>query len=115
MSLPPPEFRVDLPSAESQPMPNLRFLSLLGGYIDQMVSAADRRDWKAVGQLSGALASGSSAAGASELSGAAEHVVVASQNGSNPANIRRALLRLIGACGRTRRAVPSSEHPFLRP
>lgn len=98
------QLRLDAATVCASPAPNGRFLSLLGGYIDQLVGAADRRDWSAVGRLSQALADGSSEAGAFELSGAAQHVVAAWQGGSNPANIRRALIRLIGAYGRTRRA-----------
>lgn len=98
------EMRFDEPAAVLQPAVNVRFLSLLGGYIDQMVSAADRRDWVTVGRLSRSLAEGGSEAGAFELSGAAQQVASAARSGASPANIRRALLRLIGAYGRARRA-----------
>lgn len=104
MSSPTSEIRFDEPAAVLQPAVNVRFLSLLGGYIDQLVRAADRRDWVSVGRLSNALAEGSNEAGAFELSGAAQQVASASRSGNSPANIRRALLRLIGAYGRARRA-----------
>ena len=101
-----PEFQLRIdPSDEAlQPVMNARFLSLLGGYIDQLIQAADRRDWVTVGRLSAALAEGSGEAGVFELSGAANQVASASRSGTNSANIRRALLRLIGAYGRVRRS-----------
>ena len=99
-----PEFRIDEAANAWQPAVNARFLSLLGGYVDQLICAADRRDWTTVGRLGVALAEGSNEAGAFEVSGAAQQVAAASRSANNPANIRRALLRLIGACGRARRA-----------
>ena len=104
MSLQEQQFRLDVFTDSLQPALNARFLSLLGGYIDQLVRAADRRDWVTVGRLGEALAEGSGEAGVFELSGAAQQVATAARSGTNSANIRRALLRLIGAYGRARRA-----------
>jgi|GEM_PF-3261267 len=103
MSSPESQIRIDLSVDSQQPTVNARFLSLLGGYIDQLVQATDRRDWVTVGTLSAVLAEGSSEAGVFELSGLAQQLASAARSGTGSANIRRSLLRLIGAYGRIRR------------
>lgn len=104
MSSPDSQIRIDPSIDGPQPAVSTRFLSLLAGYIDQLVQATDRRDWVSVGRLSVALAEGSAEAGLFELSGAAQQLATAARVGTSSANTRRALLRLIGVYGRIRRA-----------
>ncbi|MBC7854048.1 MAG: hypothetical protein IAF94_11470 [Pirellulaceae bacterium] len=100
----------------SQPLPNLSSLSRkladanlridrvienLPGALDHLIQAADRKQWNEVSRLSQMLAKSCQEQGV-PLDAPAKEVAGSAAEQSEP-QIKRALLRLIGASGRLRR------------
>ena len=108
----------------SQPLPNLsslsrkladanlridRVLENLPGALDHLIQAADRREWSEVSLLSQVLAKSCQEQGV-PLDATAQEVASAAQEQSEP-QIKRSLLRLIGASGRLRRQGSKPSRP----
>jgi len=100
----------------TQPLPNLsslsrqlasanlridRVLENLPGAIDHLIQAADRKQWSEVSRLGDVLAKSCQEQGVPLEASAAE--VASSATEQSEPQIKRALLRLIGAGGRLRR------------
>ena len=109
----------------TQPLPNLRSLSRkladanlridrvvdnLPGAIDHLIQAADRKEWSEVSRLSQLLARSCKDQGV-PLDIPAQEVVDSAQDQSE-SQIKRSLLRLIGASGRLRRQGNQSSRPL---
>ncbi len=108
----------------SQPLPSLSSLSRkladanlridrvienLPGALDHLIQAADRKQWNEVSRLSQVLAKSCQEQGV-PLDGLAQEVAGAAAEQSEP-QIKRSLLRLIGASGRLRRQGNTSSQP----
>ena len=100
----------------SQPLPNLsslsrkladanlridRVLENLPGALDHLIQAADRKQWSEVTRISQVLASSCQEQGV-PLDASAQDVANSAAEQNEP-QIKRSLLRLIGASGRLRR------------
>ena len=108
----------------SQPLPNLRSLSRkladanlridrvlenLPGALDHLIQAADRKQWNEVSRLSQVLAKSCQEQGV-PLDAPAQEVVGSAAEQDEP-QIKRSLLRLIGASGRLRRQGNAANQP----
>lgn len=85
-----------------------RVIDSLPGMMDHIIQAADRKEWREVSRLSSALAAAPDLEGGA-IQGAAEDLATDARENSE-LQIKRSLLRLIGASGRQRRqGNPSAE------
>ncbi len=81
-----------------------RFMESLVNHVDLIVDAAAAEDWQEVARQADYLSGGGSAHGCSELSIRASELSETLKNPYNACTARRQIVRLIGACGRTRKA-----------
>jgi hypothetical protein len=72
------------------------------GFAKQLVSVADQKQWPRVAVLSAALVDGAIAAGDHQMEGAARHLLSAATMGTSETQIKRCLMRVIGAATRIR-------------
>ena len=78
-----------------------RVIESLPGVVDHLIQAADRKEWREVSRLSQLLSRSCQEQGV-PLDAPAEELSTTAQNQGEP-QIKRSLLRLIGASGRLRR------------
>ena len=79
-----------------------RVLDALSVRIDEMVAHADRSDWQQVRELSETVAGVSEAHGMHTLGERARQVGKAATRTDDVCDVKRSLIRLIGAYGRAR-------------
>ena len=85
---------------------NLRVMNFLDGLIsrvDDVVEASFEHDWEQVGRVSQMIARYSELRGFPGIAESAAAVCEEAGNGCDEAEMRRRLLRLIGACGKARK------------
>jgi hypothetical protein len=68
---------------------------------DQLVEASIQEDWTEVGRLSEYIARGSEMFGNPDVAKQAWNVIHQLQQPENVTGVRRGIVRLLGACGRT--------------
>ena len=78
-----------------------RSADMLAGRIDEMVAAVSQEQWQVVQELSRQLAESSRSLGYRAVSALAQRVCDESGKPDNKLGIKRSLLRLIGAHGRS--------------
>jgi hypothetical protein len=78
-------------------------LNSLPGMLDQLIAAADRRDWSEVVRQSETLAEIGNSLKYETLAVPSRELAAAAEARTSELEIKRHLLRVIGAAGRTRR------------
>jgi hypothetical protein len=86
-----------------------RFLDSLANHVDWIVAAAQDEDWGEVQRQSAYLADGGAAYGYSELALVARRLCDEMAKTHSDLDIRRAIVRLVGACGRMERTAASHD------
>ena len=99
------EFRPDVAHAVSKMAVNVarvcRSVDMLSGRIDEMVVAVSREQWREVQEMSRRLAQSSRRLGCRAISALAQRVYDEARKPDNELGIKRSLVRLIGAHGRS--------------
>lgn len=78
-------------------------LNSLPGMLDQLIAAADRRDWSEVVRQSETLAEIGISLKCETLAAPARELAAVAEARTSELEIKRRLLRVIGAAGRTRK------------
>ena len=78
-------------------------MNSLPGWLDQLIAAADRRDWQEVTRQSQLLAEVGRGLKFDTLSIPAQELAAVAEARSSEFEIRRSLLRVIGAAGQARK------------
>lgn len=85
------------------------FLTVLESDIDRVIASVEKQDWSELRRLSSEMALNADNCGYSSMAKVARAVYDAADRPGNDKNIRRAVMRLIGACGRNQAAPAPAE------
>lgn len=80
-----------------------KFIDGLLGQVDALLGAASTKNWKELGRMSDYLALGGKAYGFPAIAENAQRVASAVRHPENELEIKRGLIKLIGACGRSKK------------
>jgi hypothetical protein len=80
------------------------FLTILESDIDRIIAIVENQDWAELRRITSELALNADNCGYSSMAKVARQVYDAADRPGNERGIRRAVMRLIGACGRNQSA-----------